>query len=138
MDGLSSGSEGWHDDNVGFRLKVFMVFDTEGQPSGTVVVPTARPQLYAVRVVDEFSRFLFTPKMDARDGALRVGYERGDYLVFDTNLPHRGDYSSGGGVAIAKFIDRAKADAIVGRAPCGPGQGRKQLVIPALDGVDPA
>ena len=29
-DGLSSASESWHDDNVGYRLKVFMVFDTEG------------------------------------------------------------------------------------------------------------
>ena len=27
-DGLSSASESWHDDNVGYRLKLFMVFDT--------------------------------------------------------------------------------------------------------------
>lgn len=141
MDGLASVSEGWHDDNVGYRLKVFMVFDTEGEPSGTVVIPAERPQLYSVRIVDEFSRLLFTPKTDTRTGAMRIGYQRGDCLVFDTNLPHRGDYSTGEGVrycVIAEFIDRDKADAIVGRAPCGPGQGRRQLVIPALDGIDPA
>lgn len=45
LDGLSSASEGWHDDNVGYRLKLFMVFDTEGQPSGTLVLPTERPHL---------------------------------------------------------------------------------------------
>lgn len=138
MDGLNSVSEGWHDDNVGYRLKVFMVFDVEGQPSGTVVIPTPRPHLYNVRVADELSRFLFKPKTEERGGGMKVSYERGDCLVFDTNIPHRGDYSSGEGVrycVIAEFIDREKADAITGRAPCGPGQGQKQLRIPKLDGV---
>lgn len=139
MDGLSSVSEGWHDDNVGYRIKVFMVFNTEGQPSGTVVVPTNRPNLYQIRVADELSRFLFKPKTDQREGAVRVGYEPGDCLIFDTNIPHRGDYSTGEGVrycVIAEFIDRDKANAIVGRAPCGPGQGRKQIRIPVLSGID--
>lgn len=138
MDGMASGSEGWHDDNVGYRLKVFMVFDTEGQPSGTVVIPGARPKLYNVRVVDEVSRFLFTKRTDDREGATRIAYQRGDCLVFDTNLPHRGDYSSGEGVrfcVIAEFIDRDKANAIVGRTPCGPGQGRRQIPIPPLAGI---
>ena len=141
MDGLSSVSEGWHDDNVGYRLKVFMVFDVEGQPSGTVVVPTERPNLYAVRMGDELRRILGHPQRDERAGAVRVGYQRGDCLVFDTNIPHRGDYSAGQGIrycVIAEFIDRDKADALRGSAPCGPGQARRRIPIPALAGVDVA
>ena len=49
MDGLESASEGWHDDNVGYRLKLFMVFDVEGDPSGTIVIPTSRPNLYQIK-----------------------------------------------------------------------------------------
>jgi len=37
---------------------------------------------------------------------------------------------------IAEFIDRGKADALRGRAPCGPGQGRRKIVIPTDTGVD--
>jgi len=141
MDGLSSVSEGWHDDNVGYRLKVFMVFDVEGQPSGTVVVPTDRPKLYSVRLLDEVLRMAGRPQMDQRPSAVRVGYRRGDCLVFDTNIPHRGDYSSGEGIrycVIAEFIDRDKADGLRGQAPCGPGQARQRIPIPALPGVDVA
>lgn len=139
MDGLNNSSEGWHDDNVGYRVKVFMVFDTEGTPSGTVVVPTERPHLYQVRTWDEISRFLFKPKSDDREGAVRVGYAPGDCLVFDTNIPHRGDYHSGSGVrycVIAEFIDRDKANALRGLAPCGPGQAQRRIRIPALNGID--
>lgn len=139
MDGLGGASEGWHDDNVGYRVKVFMVFDTEGTPSGTLVVPTERPHLCEVHVSDEISRFLFKPKTDERPGAVRVAYDAGDCLVFDTNLPHRGDYHSGEGVrycVVAEFIDREKADALRGLAPCGPGQSRHRIRIPALTGVD--
>ncbi len=140
-DGLNNSSEGWHDDNVGYRVKVFMVFDTEGTPSGTVVVPTERPHLYQVRIRDEISRFLFKPKTDEREGAVRVGYKPGDCLAFDTNIPHRGDYHSGTGIrfcVIAEFIDRDKADALRGLAPCGPGQSQHRIRIPALTGIDVA
>jgi hypothetical protein len=139
MDGLNATAEGWHDDNVGYRVKVFMVFDTEGHPSGTVVVPTERPHLYQVRIRDEVSRFLFKPKTDDRDGAVRVAYEPGDCLVFDTNIPHRGDYHAGEGVrycVTAEFIDRDKADALRGLAPCGPGQSLHRIRIPPLQGID--
>lgn len=139
MDGLNATAEGWHDDNVGYRVKVFMVFDTEGSPSGTVVVPTERPHLYEIRIGDEISRFLFKPKTDEREGAVRVAYEPGDCLVFDTNIPHRGDYHSGQGIrycVVAEFIDRDKANALRGLAPCGPGQSLHRIRIPALPGID--
>ena len=132
-EGLQSVSEGWHDDNVGYRLKVFMVFDVEGIPSNTILMPKNRPNLYHVNVVDELARTRKSLNTDEREETIKVGYEAGDCLVFDTNLPHRGDYASGAGVRhciIAEFIDRNKADAIVGKAPCGPGQGRRKLQIP--------
>jgi len=139
LDGYDSTSEGWHDDNVGYRINVFMVFDTEGQPSGTVVVPTDRPSIYQVRLTDELARMVKKPKMDSRSNQQLVSYNAGDCLIFDTNIPHRGDYSNGQGIrycVIAEFIDRKKADALRGRAPCGPGQGRHRIKIPADLGID--
>ena len=132
-DGLQSASEGWHDDNVGYRLKVFMVFDVEGTPSKTILIPRDRPNLYQVNIADEVARTRKNLNKEVREETITVGYEAGDCLVFDTNLPHRGDYASGAGVRhciIAEFIDRDKADAIVGKAPCGPGQGKKKIQIP--------
>lgn len=139
LDGYDSTSEGWHDDNVGYRLKLFMVFDTEGKPSGTLVMPTDRPNLYRVRLVEEMARMLKKPIKERRARQELVTYTAGDCLTFDTNLLHRGDYSAGTGVrycVIAEFIDRDKADALRGRAPCGPGQGRQKIVIPTDTGVD--
>ena len=139
LDGYDSTSEGWHDDNVGYRIKVFMGFDTEGHPSGTVVVPTDRPNIYQVRLADELARMVKKPKMDSRPNQQLVSYNAGDCLTFDTNIPHRGDYSAGQGIrycVIAEFIDRNKADALRGRAPCGPGQGRHKISIPADTGID--
>jgi len=132
-DGLSSASESWHDDNVGYRLKVFMVFDTEGVPSDTLLIPTQRPNLYKINFEDEIVRAKKQIQSDIRDSTIRVKYAAGDCLVFDTNLSHRGDYTSSHGVRhciIAEFIDKSKGDALRGKAPCGPGQGKQKVKIP--------
>ncbi|PIE14076.1 MAG: hypothetical protein CSA70_02680 [Rhodobacterales bacterium] len=138
-DGLTSVSEGWHTDQVGYRIKVFMVFDAEGDPAGTLIIPADRPNPYKINFTDEFARILRRPNKEDRTAATRVTYEAGDCLVFDTNILHRGDYSSGAGTRyciVAEFIDRRKADKIVKFAPCGPGQGARNITIPVLDGVD--
>ena len=132
-DGLSSVSEGWHDDNVGYRLKLFMVFDVEKIPSGTVLIPRNRPNLYRVRFWDEISRSIKLKHTVKRIEEKRIDYQAGDCLLFDTNLPHRGDYSTTEGTRyclIAEFIDRNKANALKGKAPCNPGQGKFKLKIP--------
>lgn len=132
-DGLSSVSEGWHDDNVGYRLKLFMVFDAEKIPSGTVLIPRKRPNMYRVRFWDEISRSMKLKHTDERVEEIRIDYKAGDCLLFDTNLPHRGDYSTTEGTRyclIAEFIDRDKANALKGKAPCNPGQGKFKLSIP--------
>lgn len=132
-DGLSSVSEGWHDDNVGYRLKLFMVFDVEKIPSGTVLIPRKRPNIYHVRFWDEISRSMKVKRTDEHVEEIRIDYQAGDCLLFDTNLPHRGDYSSTEGTRfclIAEFIDRDKANALKGKAPCNPGQGKFKLRMP--------
>jgi hypothetical protein len=132
-DGLSSASESWHDDNVGYRLKVFMVFDTEGIPSDTVLIPSQRPNLYKINFDDEVVRAKKQIKSDTRHSSIRVKYAAGDCLAFDTNLSHRGDYTNSQGVRhciIAEFIDRSKGNALRGKAPCGPGQGKQKVKIP--------
>ena len=132
-DGLSSASEGWHDDNVGYRLKLFMVFDVEKTPSGTVLISQKRPNMYRVRFWDEISRSIKLKHTDERVEEIRIDYQAGDCLLFDTNLPHRGDYSTTEGTRyclIAEFIDRNKANALKGKAPCNPGQGKFKLIIP--------
>jgi hypothetical protein len=133
VDGYGSASEAWHDDNVGYRLKVFMVFDVENTPSGTILIPKSRPNQYKVNLADELARALKVKKKETRGSEVRVGYSAGDCLIFDTNLAHRGDYSSGEGIRfclIAEFMDREKSNALRGKAPCGPGQGRTKIKIP--------
>lgn len=140
-DGLDSASESWHDDNVGYRLKLFMVFDTEGTPSGTYIVPRNRPNIYNVQLVDEVARALGTKKNENRPSSEHLTYAAGDCLLFDTNLEHRGDYSTASGIRyciVAEFIDRRKGNRLKGKAPCGPGQGRKKIPIPlhVFDKID--
>lgn len=135
VDGLESGAEGWHDDNVGYRLKIFMVFDTEGIPSDTLLIPHSRPNLYTVKVKEELQRMIGRPDIKNRKDEIRIKYKPGDCLIFDTNLLHRGDYTTSAGTRyclVAEFIDRRKADAIKDSCPCGPGQSAKKIVIPTL------
>ena len=133
VDGLQSGAEGWHDDNVGYRLKVFMVFDTEGTPSDTLLLPQPRPNPYQVKIKEEVGRMLGAPDKSKRVAELRITYSAGDCLVFDTNLTHRGDYTASAGIRycmVAEFIDRNKANSLSGSCPCGPGQSQFSISIP--------
>lgn len=139
QDGLQSGAEGWHDDNVGYRLKVFMVFDIEGTPSDTLLIPQPRPNPYHVKMKEEVVRLLGAPDKSLRSKELRVTYGAGDCLVFDTNLLHRGDYTSSTGIRyclIAEFIDREKANSLRRYSPCGPGQAAMRIRIPVLENLD--
>lgn len=131
-DGYNATAEGWHNDNVGYRLKLFMVFDTEGLPSATVVIPQQRPNLYDVNYKEEFFRTIKKINMGSYPGEITIDYAPGDCLFFDTNLQHRGSYHSGNGTrycVIAEFIDRNKSDALRGKAPCGPKQGKGSIEI---------
>jgi len=131
-DGYNATAEGWHNDNVGYRLKLFMVFDTEGLPSATVVRPHQRPNLYSVNYKEEFFRTLKSKDTGSYPDEITVNYRPGDCLFFDTNLQHRGSYHAGNGTrfcVIAEFVDRNKSNALRGKAPCGPKQGRGSITI---------
>ena len=134
-DGYDATAEGWHDDNVGYRLKVFMVYDTEGIPAATVIRPKNRPNLYQVNYKQDLQRILKNKDTSAKENEITVEYSAGDCLIFDTNIEHRGSYHLGEGArycVVAEFIDRDKANALMGKAPCGPKQGKGKIVIPPL------
>ncbi len=132
-DGISSVSEGWHNDNVGYRLKLFIVFDTEGQAASTLVIPAKRPNLYRFKLIEDTYRLMFGRNDTAeRPKEKAVNYSPGTCLLFDTNLTHRGGYAESKGVrhcVIIEFICRDKANHISGFAPCGPKQGKGRISI---------
>lgn len=79
-----SSSGQWHHDNVGNRVKLFVVLANDAAENGTEFVPnthTARWQVFSGR-----------PTAPAAGGEF-VSQQRGDVLIFDTNVLHRGKYS---------------------------------------------
>lgn len=136
QDGFENGAEGWHDDNVGYRLKVFMVFDVEGTPSDTLIIPKNKPNIYKIKFKKEISRMLGFIDVASKDNEVRIKYNAGDCLIFDTNLLHRGDYTHSAGIRyclVIEFINRKKSDYLKGTAPCSPGQGKFPIQIPCED-----
>lgn len=136
-DGVSSVSEGWHNDNVGYRLKLFIVFNTEGKAAPTLVLPRSRPNLYHFDIIGDTSRVIFR-KSDLNDkkGQVFVSYQSGTCLMFDTNLEHRGGYSDSDGIrhcVVLEFMCRKKARRITGFSPCGPRQGNGSILIRASE-----
>lgn len=115
-----SGS--WHDDNVGHRLKTYICLQGDGS-TPTVVLPDSHRRPYAVRLA-EIGRAMGREDHAPKDGEERLAYRTGDVAIFDTHCLHRGLYEEPAGervVLVAEFVNRYKADAISGKAPCGPG-----------------
>jgi hypothetical protein len=80
-----SSSGEWHHDNVGNRVKLFVILANDSERNGTeFIVHTNRTRW------DSFSGRLPAPEREA--SFLRQ--QRGDMLMFDTNAIHRGRYSA--------------------------------------------
>jgi hypothetical protein len=82
-----SSSGEWHHDNVGNRVKLFVVLaNSATDRNGTeFVVNTHRTRWQS-----------FTGRLPAPEGGgLFVPQRRGDMILFDTNVVHRGTYSPG-------------------------------------------
>jgi hypothetical protein len=80
-----STSGEWHHDNVGNRVKLFVVLRNESEENGTEFVVNTHGTRWRS----------FTGRMPAPEGgAAFVRQRRGDMLVFDTNVLHRGRYSA--------------------------------------------
>ena len=74
----------WHHDNVGNRVKLFVVLGNESDENGTEFVPHTHKTRWRS----------FTGRQTAPDrGGWFVPQRRGDVLIFDTNVVHRGRYS---------------------------------------------
>lgn len=132
-DGVKSVSEGWHDDNVGYRLKLFIVFNVEGEAAPTIFLPKARPNLYKFSLLSEINRIIFK-KLEKKEikNSKKIHYSKGTCLLFDTNILHRGGFSETSGVRhciIVEFIDSRKGDKISKFSPCGPMQGKGVIKI---------
>ncbi len=80
-----STSGEWHHDNVGNRVKLFIVLRNQSEENGTEFVVNT----YQTRWRS------FTGRLPAPEsGAAFVRQRRGDMLLFDTNVVHRGRYSA--------------------------------------------
>jgi hypothetical protein len=80
-----SSSGQWHHDNVGNRVKLFVILGNESEENGTEFVPHTHRTRWRT----------FTGRLAAPDtGRCFVPQRRGDVLIFDTNVVHRGRYSA--------------------------------------------
>lgn len=123
-------SGGWHDDNCGHRLKLYICIEGDGS-TPTVFLPGSHRKPYRFKMV-ELSRFLGFSNTSTISDEVYLRYKGGDIAIFDTNGRHRGLYeepASNRVVIIAEFINRHKSNAISGRAPCGPGSSPNGEVI---------
>jgi hypothetical protein len=80
-----SSSGEWHHDNVGNRVKLFVILANESNENGTEFIAHTHKTRWRS----------FTGRLPAAglSGAL-VQQRRGDVLIFDTNMAHRGRYTS--------------------------------------------
>jgi hypothetical protein len=128
-------SEGWHTDNVGNRLKVFIGVNTSANAPSTLLIPDTHRTPYKVGV-SEFTRFFGKVGEHAQENkAIEIHYQPDTIAIFDTNAVHRGSYcrtSASRTCLVLEFIHRNKGNQLSGSCPCGPGQSPYgRIVFPA-------
>jgi hypothetical protein len=104
-----STSGEWHHDNVGNRVKLFVVLCNESEENGTEFVVNSNSTRWRS----------FTGRLPAPEsGAAFVPQRRGDVLVFDTNVVHRGRYSAQERIILQlEFSNIFKSFVVIGQ--CG-------------------
>ena len=118
--GHTSVSEGWHTDNVGSRVKVFLCVEGDGG-APTVVVP--RPE--RIRTIPtllrhawyELPRYFGAINTKPLRGATVIRHSTGTLNFFDTDLLHRGAYEkleTARKILLFEFSDRRKHGRIKG------------------------
>jgi hypothetical protein len=80
-----SSSGQWHHDNVGHRVKLFAVLANASEGNGTEFIFNSHTTRWS-----SFSGRLQPPE----GGGQFVAQRRGDLLIFDTNVAHRGRYTA--------------------------------------------
>jgi hypothetical protein len=79
-----STSGTWHHDNVGHRVKVFVILANESPQNGTEFMPFTHGHRWT-----SFAGRLAAPEATP----LFLRQQAGDVLLFDTNMMHRGMYT---------------------------------------------
>jgi hypothetical protein len=120
----SSVSSSWHTDNVGHRIKMFITLQSDGK-TPTAYIPGSNRRLFRMPVVEQL-RFFGIFDHGKKRGEELIRHESGSVALVDTNGLHRGVYEASRLrrlCFVIEFINREKADALVGRyLPVGPGQ----------------
>ncbi len=114
-------SGGWHQDNCGNRLKLYICLEGDGS-TPTIIQKDSHKKMYSFGIKD-LLRFIGKADTKDREDEIRLEYRSGDIAVFDTHLMHRGLYETPATkrvVILAEFINRNKCNAIHDHAPCGP------------------
>lgn len=127
-------SGGWHDDNCGHRIKMYICLKGDGR-TPTVLVPGSHRRKYRFRI-EEIYRFMDKIDISKKNDEVSLRYCGGDVAIFDTNSIHRGTYeepASQRTVIVVEFINRRKSNKISGRAPCGPGSSPSGVVEFEID-----
>jgi hypothetical protein len=129
-------SEGWHTDNVGFRLKMFIAFKASEDSPKTILIPKSHLNSYSFPIKEILNRFFYMSNIPILkslssnnftkyENELKLGYKNDVIHVFDTNCLHRGDYAEYSSVRnciVLEFINKNKSNSIYRFSPCGPGQ----------------
>ena len=129
-------SEGWHTDNVGYRLKMFIAFDAKADSPKTILIPKSHLKVYSFPFLEILKRFFlknnssFFKKMISNnfthfENEVKLAYADDVIHIFDTNALHRGDYAkylNSRNCIVVEFINRDKGNKLFKYAPCGPGQ----------------
>jgi len=79
----------WHHDSVGHRIKIFVCVNDQTETACTEVIPTTHRRKYW-----DYNESKFTDtEVDLKDSKKLIG-RKGDLLIFDTNMLHRGLYDN--------------------------------------------
>jgi hypothetical protein len=118
-------SGGWHQDNCGNRLKLYICLEGDGS-TPTIIQKDSHKNLYSFGIKD-LIRFIGKADTEDRENEIRLAYKSGDISIFDPHMMHRGLYETPATkrvVILAEFINRNKGNAIHQHAPCGPNKVR--------------
>jgi hypothetical protein len=79
----------WHHDSVGHRIKIFICVNDQTETACTEVVPTTHRRKYWDYNMSKFT----DDEVDSKNSKKLIG-KKGDLLIFDTNVLHRGLYDN--------------------------------------------
>jgi len=112
--GHTSVSEGWHTDNVGSRIKVFLCIEGDGGAPTQILPSTERvrsiPKLIS-HARHELPRYLGRTNTRNFEDAVVMHHSTGTLNFFDTDLLHRGAYErleTTRKILLFEFSDRRK------------------------------